>query len=80
MVIDSPTPGARFQVLGPGSGIQRQVLATGTLAGGRQVVQLSRAAASGTYVLWFTSLVPDDKGGYWAGVGEVRLRGVPNSQ
>jgi hypothetical protein len=80
MVIDSPTPGARFQVLGPGSGIQRQTLAEGTLAGGEQAVRLASAAASGSYVLWFTSLVPDDKGGYWAGVGEVRLRGVPNSQ
>ena len=80
MVIDSPTPGARFQVLGPGRGIERQTLAQGTLAGGEQVVRLARAAPSGSYVLWFTSLVPDDKGGYWAGVGQVRLRGVPNSQ
>jgi hypothetical protein len=80
MIIDSPTPGGRFQVLGPGSGIERQTLAQGTLAGGEQAVRLARAAPSGTYVLWFTSLAPDDKGGYWAGVGEVRLRGVPNSQ
>ena len=80
MVIDSPTPGAHFEVLGPGSGIERQTLAQGTLTGGRQVIPLTRAAASGSYVLWLTSLVPDGKGGYWAGVGEVRLRGVPNSQ
>jgi eukaryotic-like serine/threonine-protein kinase len=80
MVIDSPTPGAKFQVLGPGSGIERETLAEGTLTGGEQVVPLTRAAPSGSYVLWFTSLVPDDKGGYWAGVGEVGLRGVPNSQ
>lgn len=80
MVIDSPTPGARFQVLGPGSGIERETLAQGALTGGEQVVPLTRAGASGSYVVWFTSLVPDDKGGYWAGVGEVRLRGAPNSQ
>ncbi len=80
MIIDSPTPGARFQVLGPGSGTSRQTLAQGTLTGGEQVVRLARAEASVAYVLWFTSLVPDDEGGYWAGVGEVRLRGVPNSQ
>ena len=80
MVIDSPTPGPHFEVLGPGSGIDRQTLAQGTLTGGRQVIPLTRAAASGSYVLWLTSLVPDGKGGYWAGVGEVRLRGVPNSQ
>ena len=80
MVIDSPTPGAHFEVLGPGSGIERRTLAQGTLTGGRQVIPLTRAAASSSYVLWLTSLVPDGKGGYWAGVGEVRLRGVPNSQ
>jgi hypothetical protein len=67
-------------VLGPGTGIEREALAQGTLDGGEQVVRLARAAPSGSYVLWFTSLVPDAKGGYWAGVGEVRLRGVPNSQ
>lgn len=80
MVIDSPTPGARFRVLGPGSGLERQTLAEGTLAGGEQVVPLARAEPSDAYVLWFTSLVPDDRGGFWAGVGEVQLRGVPNSQ
>ena len=46
MVIDSPTPGAHFEVLGPGSGIERQTLAQGTLTGGRQVIPLTRAAAS----------------------------------
>jgi hypothetical protein len=80
LVVSSPTPGARFQVLGPGSGTDRPTLAEGTLAGGEQVVPLASADPASEYVLWFTSLVPDDRGGYWAGVGEVRLRGVPNSQ
>jgi hypothetical protein len=29
-------------------------------------------------LIWLTSLVPDDSGRYWAGIGQVRLRGVPN--
>jgi hypothetical protein len=79
MVVSSPTPGARFEVRGPLDGGRRQVLGTGTFTGGRQVVQLTRAAPAEAYVLWITSLVADGSGGYWAGVGEVQLRGVPNS-
>lgn len=79
MVVRSPTAGARFEVLGPLEGGQRQVLATGTFTGARQVVDLARAAPAEAYVLWITSLVDDGSGGYWAGVGEVQLRGVPNS-
>lgn len=80
MVISSPTPGARFQVLGPLVGGEREVLANGTLSGkDNQVIPLKAAAPSQAYVLWFTSLAPDGEGGYWAGVGEVQLRGVPNS-
>lgn len=79
MIIDSPTPGASFQVLGPDVGGERQKLAEGELEGGRQVVPLAAAAPAEAYVLWITRLVPDDQGRYWAGVGEVELRGVPNS-
>ena len=79
MVVRSPTPGARFQVLGPLDAGHRQVLGSGTFTGGRQVVELTRAAPAEAYVLWITSLVDDGAGGYWAGVGEVELRGVPNS-
>jgi hypothetical protein len=43
------------------------------------VVPLTRAAPAEAYVLWITSLVPDDTGRFWAGVGQVELRGVPNS-
>ncbi len=79
MVVTTPTPGAGFQVLGPLNGGTREVLATGTLTGRDQVIPLATAAPSQVYVLWITSLVPDGEGGYWAGVGQVELRGAPNS-
>ena len=79
MVVSSPTPGARFQVLGPDIGGEREVLAEDEFAGGRQVVPLARAEPAQAFVLWITMLVPDDEGRFWAGVGEVQLRGVPNS-
>ena len=79
LIVTSPTPGAHFQVLGPDQGGQREVLADGEFTGDRQVVPLARARPSQAYVLWITLLVPDGKGRYWAGVGEVQLRGVPNS-
>lgn len=79
MVVSSPTPGARFEVRGPLSDGRRQVLYSGTFTGKQQVVPLARAAPAEAYVLWITSLVDDGAGSYWAGVGEVELRGVPNS-
>ncbi|HSJ73152.1 MAG TPA: hypothetical protein VK904_02450, partial [Miltoncostaeaceae bacterium] len=79
LVVSSPTPGARFQVLGPDRGGEREVLAEGELRGGRQVVPLAEARPAQAYVFWITMLVPDGQGRYWAGVGEVQLRGVPNS-
>ncbi len=79
MVVTSPTPGARFQVLGPDRGGEREVLAEGEFAGGRQAVPLARTEPAEAYVLWITSLAPDGQGRFWAGVGEVELRGVPNS-
>jgi hypothetical protein len=78
MVVASPTPGARFQVLGPDVGGEREVLAEGEFTGTEQIVPLAPSEPARAYVLWITSLVPDDSGGYWAGVGEVQLRGVPN--
>ena len=57
----------------------REVLAKGTLTGPDQVIPLTSAAASEVYVLWITSLVPDQQGGYWAGVGQVQLRGIPKT-
>ncbi len=79
MIVSTPTPGARFQVLGPLDAGNREVLATGTLTGTDQVIPLTTAVPSQVYVLWITSLVSDGEGGYWAGVGQVQLGGVPNS-
>jgi serine/threonine-protein kinase len=81
MDIDSPTPGARFQVLGSGPDGSRPVYAEGTLTGQHQRVPLRVPRADRVYVLWFTELVPtpDDAGRYWAGVGQVSLRGPANS-
>ena len=42
-------------------------------------VAIAPADPSAVYVLWITSLVDDGAGAFWAGVGEVELRGVPNS-
>jgi hypothetical protein len=79
MVVTSPTPGAKFEVQGPLVAGSREVLARGTLSGPDQVIPLTSAAPSEVYVLWITSLVPDGRGGYWAGVGQVQLRGVPKT-
>jgi eukaryotic-like serine/threonine-protein kinase len=80
MLVTSPTPGARFEVRGPLVSQRREVLAKGTLNGGPdQVIPLTSAAPSEVYVLWITSLVSDNAGGYWAGIGQVQLRGVPNT-
>ncbi len=79
MVVTSPTPGAGFQVLGPLEAGRREVLASGVFSGAEQVVPITSAAPAEAYVLWITSLVADGTGGYWAGVGQVELRGVPNS-
>lgn len=78
MVVSTPTPGARFQLLGPLTGDQREMLADGELTGGDQVVPLTARAAEQSYLLWITSLVDDGQGTFWAGVGKVELRGVPN--
>jgi serine/threonine-protein kinase len=80
LIVSSPTPGARFQLLGPDRGDgERERLAEGELTGDRQVVPLAVTDPSQAYVLWITGLVPDDQGRFWAGVGEVELRGLPNT-
>ena len=79
MIVTSPTPGATFEVQGPLTAGSREVLAHGTLSGPDQVIPLTSSAASAVYVLWITSLVPDGRGGYWAGVGQVQLRGIPKT-
>lgn len=79
MAVTSPTPGARFQVLGADmGGGQREVLGEGTFTGGWQTVSLRPSQPGVAYLLWITGLVPDGGGGYWAAVGEVKLLGAPN--
>jgi hypothetical protein len=43
------------------------------------VIPITPAAPAEAFVLWITSLVDDGTGGFWAGVGQVELRGVPNT-
>ena len=78
MVISSPTPGAHFQLLGPLTGDQREMLAEGQLTGEDQTVPLTATAPEQSFLLWITSLADDGQGTFWAGVGKVELRGVPN--
>ncbi len=79
MVVTSPTAGAGFQVLGPLEAGRREVLASGTFTGAEQIIPIARAAPAEAVVLWITSLVDDGSGGFHAGVGQVELRGVPNT-
>lgn len=76
VTIDSPTPGATFEIQGVAAGGERPVLAKGTITGGRQVVEIPPGPAFQNHVLWFTSLAPDDAGRYHAGVAEIEMRGV----
>lgn len=76
--ISSPTPGARFEVRGPDRGGTRAVLGRGVLGEGPRTVPLSGDAPVRAVLIWLTSLVPDGSGRYWAGIGQVRVRGVPN--
>ena len=79
VLIDSPTPGATFDVLGQaGASGVRPVLASGTTSGGEQTIAL-QGAGGDEVVLWFTGLTEDDSGRFWAGVGQVELRGTSNS-
>jgi hypothetical protein len=74
LVIDSPTPGARFELRG---GDDPSPLAVATTTGGRQVVPLREGPARAEYVLWFT-ILPPDNGRFRAEVGEVELQGTAN--
>lgn len=76
-VVMSPTPGARFEIRGPGARPDGAVLGGGVFTGVRQTVPLRRAAAGDRYVLWITSLAADDSGRFHAGVSTVQLRGEP---
>jgi serine/threonine-protein kinase len=74
LVIDSPTPGARFELRG---GDDPSPLAVATTTGTRQVVPLREGPARAEYVLWFT-ILPPDNGRFRAEVGEVELQGTAN--
>jgi serine/threonine-protein kinase len=78
LVVTSHTPGVPFLVLGArepdGS---RPEMASGELAGGRQVVPLVTDGPRAVYLLWITGLVKQGDG-YKASVGEVELRGAAN--
>ncbi len=79
LVVDSPTPGARFEVLGPeGAGGLRPRLGGGTFRGVGQVVSLEADEPADELVLWITRLVPDDDGRFAASVGQVQLLGTAN--
>lgn len=80
MVVVSPTPGVRMQLLGELVGDQREVLAELTTDGGTQTVPLSPSGPSQSYLLWITSLADEGAGGFHAGVGQVELRGTPNPE
>lgn len=71
--ISSPTPGVTFQIFG--TSIETTALASGTLTVKPQDVELDDSV-TGPVILWLTSVVPRETGGFWAGVGEVRLLGV----
>ena len=79
VVLDAPTPGARFEILGAeGADGQRPRLGGGTTTGAEQVVPLTGDTPQSAYVVWFTELAPDGNGRFWADVGEVTLKGPAN--
>ncbi|HMM49903.1 MAG TPA: hypothetical protein PKE32_09885, partial [Miltoncostaeaceae bacterium] len=78
-LISSPTAGATFEIRSVAPGGQRPLLGSGTFTGTAQKVPLTTAPATQNVLLWITSLAPTGDGRYQAGVGEIRLRGVPAS-
>ena len=79
VVLEAPTPGARFEILGAeGADGQRPRLGGGTTTGAEQVVPLTGDTPQSAYVVWFTELAPDGNGRFWADVGEVTLKGPAN--
>jgi len=76
----SPTPGAEFQIRVPGKLSGPPLVRTMRMTGADQSVALPRAVPS-DFVIWIVRLVPDPAvtGGYWAGISEVSVLGVPNN-
>ena len=79
ITVESPTPGAEFEVQAGGLGGPRTVLADGAFEDAPVTVELDDAGPQQTLILWITSLADTDDGRYHAGVAEVRLQGVPEA-
>jgi serine/threonine-protein kinase len=77
--VTSTTPGAVFEVRREGDLTGPPLVAAQGFTGNPQQVALPEGTPS-RVVLWITRLVPspEDSSRFWAGVGEVSLRGVPN--
>jgi eukaryotic-like serine/threonine-protein kinase len=76
----SPTPGAEFQIRAPGKLSGPPVVGSTRLTGTGQTVALP-ATTPADFVIWIVRLVRDPAvtGGYWAGISEVSVLGVPNN-
>jgi len=76
----SPTPGAAFQIRAPGKLSGPPVVGTTRMTGTGQTVALP-APTPADFVIWIVRLVRDPAvtGGYWAGISEVSVLGVPNN-
>jgi eukaryotic-like serine/threonine-protein kinase len=76
----SPTPGAAFQIRAPGKLSGPPLVGTTRMTGAAQTLALP-AAAPADLVIWIVRLVPDPAvtGGYWAGISEVSVLGVPKN-
>ncbi len=76
----SPTPGAEFQIRVPGKLGGPPLVGTTRMTGTGQTVALP-ATTPAQFVIWIVRLVRDPAvtGGYWAGISEVSVLGVPNN-
>ena len=76
----SPTPGAEFQIRVPGKLSGPPLVGTTRMTGAGQTVALP-ATTPADFVIWIVRLVRDPAvtGGYWAGISEVSVLGVPNN-
>jgi serine/threonine-protein kinase len=80
--IQSTTPGARVQILGPGSDTSggRPVLGEGVLSSGETTIPVTASGPITELIVWITEL-PESRTGtyrYVASIGEVQVSGVAN--
>lgn len=78
--LQSPTPGAHFQIRAPGQLTGRPLVPTTLFTGRLQQIPLPGGAPR-ALVVWITRLVPDPQvpGVFWAAIAEVSVWGVPNN-